>query len=176
MHIHTIYFLLLDIVWSVSTASDTETRPMTDGRNLVAAAIAGIIGTIGFGGLQMMMGSAPVIAGAFPALYTLGPSLAVGWVIHLFHGAVLGIVFAAIVSQTPLRQYLDNVLAMVGLGLVYGVVTTVALAWILLPIWLGAVGFPQAPPFPNVGMSSLIGHLVYGALLGGVYAVLQTRL
>ena len=160
----------------MSTASSAETRSIADSGNLVAAAIAGVIGTIGFGGLQMVMGSAQVIAGAFPALYTLGPSLAVGWVIHLFHGAVLGIVFAAIVSQTPLRQYLDNILAMVGLGLAYGVVTTVALAWILLPVWLGVVGFPQAPPFPNIAVSSLIGHLVYGALLGGVYAPLQTRL
>ena len=109
-------------------------------------------------------------------LYTLGPSLVVGWTIHLFHGAVLGIVFAALVSQTSLRQYLGSVLPMVGLGLAYGVVTTVALAWILLPLWLGAVGFSQAPPFPNVGMSSLVGHLVYGALLGGVYTTLQTRM
>ena len=160
----------------MSTASSGETRSIADGGNLDAAAIAGIVGTIGFGGLQMVMGSGQVIAGAFPALYTLGPSLVVGWAIHLFHGAVLGIIFAAIVSQTPLRQYLSNIPAVVGLGLAYGVVTTVALVWILLPIWLSAVGFPQAPPFPNVAVSSLIGHLVYGALLGGVYASIQTRL
>ena len=156
----------------MSTASGAQTDTTTGGVNWAAAAIAGIIGTIGFGALQMMMGSSQVIAGAFPALYTLGPSLVIGWAIHLFHGAVLGIIFAAIISQTPLRNYLDNALAMVVLGLAYGVITTVALAWILLPIWLSTVGFPQAPPLPNVGVSSLIGHLIYGGLLGGAYALL----
>lgn len=65
---------------------------------------------------------------------------------------------------------------MIGLGLTYGVVTTVALAWVLLPIWLRAAGFPQAPPLSNVGVSSLIEHLVYGVVLAGVYTGLRDRL
>jgi hypothetical protein len=121
-------------------------------------------------------GGAETIAGAFPALYTLGPSLAIGWAIHLFHGAVLGVVFAALVSRPPLGGYVDGIGATLGAGVVYGVVTTVALAWVLLPIWLRVVGFPQAPPLPNVGMSSLVGHLVYGVVLAGVYAGLSDRL
>lgn len=158
----------------MSTESTAGNRTVADTGNWALAAIAGIVGTVAFGGLQMLMGGTQVIAGAFPAMYTLGPSLVVGWVIHLFHGAMLGLVFIAIVSQTPLRRYLGSVPVLVGLGLAYGVVTTVVLAWTLLPVWLGAVGFPQAPPVPNVAMSSLVGHLVYGAVLGGVYAAFQS--
>lgn len=50
-----------------------------------------------------------------------------------------------------------------------------ALAWVLLaalllPVWLSAVGFPTAPPFPNVALPSLLWHLVYGVVLGAVFA------
>ncbi|PSP76037.1 histidine kinase [Halobacteriales archaeon QS_3_64_16] len=156
----------------MSTESTARTGATTSQENWVAAAIAGIVGTIALGGLQMALGSAETIAGAFPALYTLGPSLAIGWAVHLFHGAVLGVVFAALVSRPPLGGYVDGIGATLGAG----VVTTVALAWVLLPIWLRVVGFPQAPPLPNVGMSSLVGHLVYGVVLAGVYAGLSDRL
>lgn len=56
--------------------------------------------------------------------------------IHLLHGAVLGVVFAAAVSIGPLRQYADRISTGTVLGLVYGVLTTVVLAGVVLPIWL----------------------------------------
>ena len=36
-------------------------------------------------------------------------------------------------------------------------------------IWLSAVGFPMAPPLPNFNPMSLVGHVVYGVILGAVY-------
>lgn len=66
-----------------------------------AAAIAGIVATVAFGILRHATGSAGVIRAAFPAMYGLGLSLAVGRVVHLFHGAVLGLVYAVIVSVAP---------------------------------------------------------------------------
>jgi hypothetical protein len=176
VHGRSVYLRRSTLRWFVSTESTARTGATTSQGSWVAAAIAGIVGTFAFGGLQMAMGGAETIAGAFPALYTLGPSLAIGWAIHLFHGAVLGVVFAALVSRPPLGGYVDGIGATLGAGVVYGVVTTVALAWVLLPIWLRVVGFPQAPPLPNVGMSSLVGHLVYGVVLAGVYAGLSDRL
>ncbi|WP_254537192.1 histidine kinase [Halomarina litorea] len=160
----------------MSTETTTATTRETAENGLLVGGIAGLVGTIAFGALQMVMGMEGVIAGAIPALYTLGPSLTLGWVIHLFHGAVLGVSFAALVSATGLRRYADSTLAMLGLGAVYGVVTTIALAWLLMPVWLQAVGFPMAPPFPNVGMASLVGHLVYGVVLAAAYVVLRPRL
>ncbi len=43
-----------------------------------------------------------------------------------------------------------------------------------MPVWLSAVGSPANPPLPNVNVMSLVGHVVYGAVLGVVYAALRT--
>jgi hypothetical protein len=148
------------------TATGIETESIDWGR----AAVAGVVATVAFGALQHATGGSGAIRAAFPALYGLGPSLAVGWLVHLFHGAVLGVGYAAVVSAPPLRDRAAGLGGGVALGAAYGVVTTVALAWLLMPVWLGAVGFPQAPPVPNVGANSLVGHLVYGVVLGALYA------
>ena len=144
--------------------------------NWLWAAIAGVFGTVAFGALQHATGGAGAIKAAFPALYGLGPSLAIGWAIHLFHGAVLGVIYAAIVSVGPLQKYSSRIGGGIVLGVLYGIVTTVALAWLLMPLWLGTVGFPKAPPLPNVSTNSLVGHLVYGIGLGVLYPVLSQRL
>jgi hypothetical protein len=160
----------------MSTETTTASTRETGGNGLVAGAVAGVLGTVAFGGLQMAMGMEGVIAGAIPALYTLEPSLVVGWLVHLFHGAVLGVVFAVVLTRPPLRRYADRIGPVLGLGAAYGVVTTVALAWLLMPIWLQTVGFAMAPPFPNVGLASLLGHVVYGVVLAAAFVVLRPRL
>jgi hypothetical protein len=40
-----------------------------------------------------------------------------------------------------------------------------------MPAWLSAVGSPASPPLPNFAPPSLVWHLVYGGVLGGVYAI-----
>jgi hypothetical protein len=58
-------------------------------------------------------------------------------------------------------------------GIIWGVATTLVFAVIVMPIWLQAVGFPQAPPFPNIGPATLmstLGHIVYAVPLGLFYA------
>nr|WP_318247899.1 hypothetical protein [Saliphagus infecundisoli] len=42
-----------------------------------------------------------------------------------------------------------------------------------MPVWLSTVGFPMAPPVPNFDPTSLVGHAVYGLVLGIGYAVLE---
>lgn len=122
--------------------------------------------------LQMMM--TDVIAMAIPALY--GQSgIAAGWVVHLFHSVVFGILFAAVVSTTSLRRFAETWSTGAVLGLAYGVLVWVVAAAIVMPLWLGAVGFPQVPPLPNFNPQSLVGHLVYGLVLGVGYAIVQRR-
>jgi hypothetical protein len=110
--------------------------------------------------------NAAVLKGAIPGLYTLSGGVA-GWVIHLSHGAVLGVVFAAIVRSGIVGR---SPAAILGLGVLWGVVTWVALAALVMPLWLSAVGFPAAPPFPNFAIPSLLWHVVYGGVLGVTYA------
>lgn len=140
----------------------------------VAGGGAGLIGGVGMGILlQVMM--TPVITTAIPAMYGLN-GLAVGWVAHLFHSVVFGVVFAAAVVSIPsLADYADTVSTGTGLGIAYGAVLWIGAAALVMPIWLSAVGFPGAPPFPNFNPMSLVGHVVYGAILGILFPVIWNQ-
>jgi uncharacterized membrane protein YagU involved in acid resistance len=107
----------------------------------------------------------PVIEVAIPAMYGLQGGLA-GWVVHVSHGAVLGVAFAGVAGALG---YGDDTARSAGLGVAYGVVLWVVLAALVMPVWLSAVGFPGAPPLPNFNPTSLVGHAVYGLVLGIVY-------
>ena len=142
----------------VSTETDSWKRGVT----------GGLIGGLVFGAMMSVM-TPGVLRMAIPAMYGIeGPTGAVGWAIHMSHGAVIGLGFAAIAGLRP--DLGDSIGTSLGVGAGYGLLVWVALAVIAMPIWLGAVGFPGAPPLPNVGVESLVGHVVYGAVLGGVYS------
>jgi hypothetical protein len=149
-------------------ATETERNVQTDSPTIdwKAGLAGGIAGGIVMGALMLVMNRA-VIAVAIPSLYSLAPppTVPVGMAVHVFHGAVLGIVFAGIATALGI----DSARNAVGLGLAWGVVTWVALAALLMPVWLGAVGSPASPPFPNFAPPSLLWHAVYGLVLGSVY-------
>jgi len=54
-------------------------------------------------------------------------------------------------------------------------VTWLVLAALVMPLWLGAVGSPASPPFPNFAIPSLLWHAVYGVVLGGVFVAVHDR-
>lgn len=143
----------------------------------VAAIVAGLVGTLGFGLLFHAIGQTGLMAMVIPAMYGIqGPSLAIGWALHLFHGAVLGLVYAGVCSFGPLREHAGRLTGGIALGAGYGVVTTVVLAGIVLPVWLSTVGFPNPPALLSISTPGLVGHLVYGVLLGALYPAIGTRL
>ena len=154
----------------------TETEPTTGvGRateraSVKGGVVAGLAGTVVMGVLMWIMNDA-VIAVAIPALYGQAPppSPGVGWVAHLFHGAVFGAVFAGLLRLDALSDAADNLPKSAGLGVGYGVVVWVVAAALVMPLWLQAVGFPGAPPFPNFAIPSLLWHAVFGLVLGAVY-------
>lgn len=153
-------------------ASKTATR-LGVGRGTVlepwqAGTVGGVVGAIAFGVLMSVQTPA-VLEMGIPAMYGLEGGL-VGWFIHVAHGAVLGVVFAAVLVASG-RDLTTRGIAAAGLG--YGVVVWLALAVVVMPIWLSAVGFAMAPAFPNVGLPSLLGHAVYGIVLGVAYAYLE---
>jgi hypothetical protein len=134
-----------------------------------AGVVGGIIGAIAFGAMMAMQMPAMLEMG-IPAMYGLEGGLA-GWSIHIAHGAVLGVVFAAVLTATG--QARRGIARTTALGVVYGVVVWAVLAVVVMPIWLSTVGFPMAPPLPNVDVGSLVGHAVYGLALGIAYAFLE---
>ena len=149
----------------------TDTATSTDTGVQLGDWQAGVLGGIVGAAVMAILVSAmnpPTLAKAIPALYGLSGGIA-GWVVHLSHGAVLGVVFAAIAETADA----DSLGTTVGLGLGWGVVTWIGLAALVMPIWLGTVGFGGAPPFPNFAVPSLVWHVVYGVVLGAVYAVVR---
>ncbi|GAA0543285.1 histidine kinase [Halorubrum ejinorense] len=152
----------------MATETATATDVSTETGDWKAGVVGGLAGALVFG--AMMSALTPgVLEMAIPAMYGVGgPAGAVGWAIHMGHGAVLGVAFAGIVDLRP--ELSESIGASLGVGAGYGLLVWVALAVIAMPIWLGAVGFPGAPPLPNVGVESLVGHVVYGIVLGGAYA------
>ena len=149
--------------------SETETavRRETGTVDWTTAILAGLGAGVVMGlMIQFVMGIMPVIGALYGA-----EGLVTGWVAHLVHSVVFALVFAAVVSQPPLAKYADSVGPAAGLGLVYGVILWLVAAAIVMPIWMGAVGLPS-PGVPNVNPQSLVGHVVFGVLLGSLYAVL----
>ena len=154
----------------MATETATATNATTETGNWQAGVAGGLVGGLVFGAMMSMM-TPGVLQMGIPAMYGIeGPAGAIGWAIHMSHGAVIGLGFAAITGVKP--DLGDSIGTSVGVGAGYGLLVWVALAVIVMPIWLGAVGFPGAPPLPNIGIESLVGHVVYGVVLGGVYSVI----
>lgn len=160
-------------------STETQTGTATDSATGVAWWLGGVAGGLLGGlamGVLMQLQLRNALANAIPQLYGLGPdALAVGWAIHLVHSAILGLVFVAAVEFTALDDLLDDNLKNGVAGLVYGVLLWALLAAIVMPIWLGAVTSME-PPVPNLEgpvTERIVGHAVYGVVLGIAYSVLS---
>ena len=129
--------------------------------SLVAGAAMGIP-------MQFVMGIMPTVG----ALYGW-EGVAAGWVAHLFHSVVFGVVFAGVASVGPLKNIAARFPTSVGVGAQYGVVLWVFGGVVAMPLWLSAAGLPN-PGVPNLNLMSLVGHVVYGALLGGLFPVVYS--
>ena len=150
---------------STETATDVESDGFTALEPWQAGLVGGLVGGVIFGAMMSAM-MTPVMEGAIPSMYGLEGGLA-GWFFHMSHAAVLGVAFGALLELTPLGDLADSPPALVGSGLVYGIVLWAVLAVVVMPIWvMGLEAGIEA--VPNVAVESLLGHAVYGAVLGAV--------
>ncbi|MFC7130345.1 DUF6789 family protein [Haloferax chudinovii] len=152
-------------------ASETATTRLesTTTASWRAGVAAGSLAAVVMGAM-MVVQMRPVLEVAIPSMYGLTGGTA-GFTIHVAHGAILGVAFAGLASA--LHFDLDRSLRSLGAGVGYGVVLWAVLAVVAMPVWLGAVGSPANPPLPNVNVTSLVGHVVYGAVLGASYPMLD---
>ena len=125
---------------------------------------AGLAGGLIFGVMMGPMGMLPMIAKMAGS-----SSSVIGFGIHLINSAIIGVLFTAIVENR-----LRTVGGLVAAGLVYG------LAWwflgplTLMPLMMGmGLGVNWTGAAMGAAMPSLVGHLVYGGILGSVYAWLE---
>jgi hypothetical protein len=149
----------------MATKTSTQTATVADLAHWKAGVIGGLGGGLVFGILMSVM-MPDIIAGAIPGLYGFSGGLA-GWTIHMAHSAVLGVVFAAIATAAP--QYTATLGKSLAAGVGYGIVLWAILGAVVMPIWVGAV-LPMTPPVPTINPMSFVGHIVYGGVLGLLYA------
>ena len=138
----------------------------------IAGALAGLFGGVVFG-IMMQTMSAPTPQGghmpmmAMVAMVIKSDSIAIGWLYHLFNSAIIGALFGLVLGGR-----VHNTPSGIGWGGFWGFVWWILGALILMPIFLGMPAFAplQMAPMRMVAMGSLIGHLIYGAITGGVFA------
>jgi hypothetical protein len=142
---------------------------------LGASIVGGLVGGVVFGLMMHMMTAPTPDGGQMSVMAMVGqivgsPSVAVGWVYHLFNSAVIGGVFGWLLGGR-VHTYASGL----GWGAAYGFVWWILGGLILMPIFLGMPAFAplMMPPMQMVAMGSLVGHLIYGVILGATYVWLR---
>lgn len=128
--------------------------------NLKRAIVAGFVGTAMMTALMLaapLMGMPPMNIGEMLGSM-MGGVVALGWAAHFMIGVALAVVYAAVASgrlpgPAPVR------------GALFGLAPWLMAQLVVMPM-MGAGLFSGSA---MVAAGSLMGHLVYGAVLGAVY-------
>lgn len=131
---------------------------------VAAGVVGGLVGGVVFGMLMQGMGMMPMVA-----MLVGRESVGVGWLVHLAISAFAGAVFALLLGR--FARGLPRALL---LGVGYGIVWWVVGALVIMPAALGMTDMVL-----QVGADqwqSLMGHVIFGLLLGGTFALLAPRL
>jgi uncharacterized membrane protein YagU involved in acid resistance len=124
------------------------------------AILAGVIGTavmtvVGLYVAPLMgippMNPADMLAGA------MGGSMVLGWLGHFMIGIILAVIYALVSGALPGPPVVR--------GALYGLAPFLVAMIVVMPM----MGMPLFGGSAAMAMGSLIGHLVYGGIVGGVY-------
>jgi hypothetical protein len=143
--------------------------------NLTAGIVAGLIAGVVFGIMMTMLHAPTPNGGSMPMMVMVAQivgstSLAVGWLYHLFNSAVIGGLFGWIFGARIRR-----IGSGLGWGAGYGVAWWVLGGLILIPRFLGMPAFAplRVPMMRPVAFASLIGHVMFGVILGAAFIPLR---
>jgi hypothetical protein len=138
---------------------------------LTAGIVAGLIAGVVFGIMMTLMQAPTPGGGSMPMMAMVAQvvgssSLAVGWLYHLFNSAVIGGLFGWILGNK-----IDGYAGAAGWGAGYGFVWWVLGAQILMPLLLGMPAFAalRMEMMRPVAYASLMGHVMFGIILGTGY-------
>ena len=112
-----------------------------------------------------------------------GAAVGVGWMVHMILSVLFGMAFAALVTRGVVQELVDSFTDYVVVGLLFGAVLGLFAGGFLFPLAMEQAGVATLPlpflPVPGVAaelVSALlfaIGHLVYGLVLGAVFATIN---
>lgn len=131
-------------------------------------AIAGFFATVVMG-LVITATDLTVLRSAIAGLYGFEGSLLAGWVAHLVHGTLFGVVFAFVLADPGLYGVERWVWKTTLAGVVYALGLAVVATGFVMPVWLGLAGVGTVPEMPFVTTATVAWHVVYGLVLGAVY-------
>ena len=141
--------------------------------NLPRAILAGLVATAVMT-IMTMMAALMGVKMDIPAMLSgfMQMPIFVGWIAHFMIGTTLGVIYAVFfASRLPGSPWVR--------GAVYGLFPFLLAQVAVMPMMGMGLFTANAPNQMMLVMGSLIGHLVYGAVLGGVYgrapAALRTR-
>ncbi len=124
----------------------------------------GLAGGVVFGAMMATMGMLPMIANMVGS-----PSAWSGFFVHLMISATIGGTFAVLLDASGQRGG-------VGCGLAYGFTWWILGPLTLMPFFMGmGLGVNWNVAAMRQAMPSLVGHLIFGAILGVTYRWLQGR-
>lgn len=162
---------------------DLSAEQLTDS-SWINRSVAGIVGGLAGGvimGILLQLGTdlMPVFGRILG-----GESVVLGWIVHLFTSAVFGLLFAIFVSFPIVRELEWSVSTSALLAVIHASALSYVTIGVLLPAATIAFGIPDLALFSQLiegpGLEGLLpagvfslGHVVYGAVLGVVYAVLE---
>ncbi len=130
------------------------------------AIIAGLIGTLIMTAVGLwiapLMGM-PAMNPAEMLAGQMGGVLLLGWLAHLMIGTVLAIIYAVVAPWLAGPPVLR--------GALYGIAPFLLAQIVVIPM----MGMPLFSGSVVLAMGSLIGHLVYGAVVGAVYGPVPER-
>ena len=135
-------------------------------RNLKLGVSGGLAGGAVFGAMMAMMGMLPMIGKMVGH-----PSAVTGFLVHLGISAVIGASFAILFDRL-----VQSASGGLGYGLFYGAIWWLLGPLTLMPLMMGmGFGVNWNATAASQMLPSLVGHLIYGAILGVSYAWLQSR-
>lgn len=150
---------------TTSTSSSTllGTRgTATFWQRVLAGVVGGVAGGLVFGMLMAVMGMLPMIA-----MMVGSDVAAVGFGIHMMISIVIGLGLTVLFGNLLLTGYLRGLIV----GMVYGAIWWVLGPLVIMPTMMGMPLFT----IDSTALFSLMGHLIYGGILGVVAVAVLAR-
>lgn len=151
----------------MATETDASTTDEFDLYPWLTGIVAGLVGAV-VTGVVIQFGFDPtVLSEGIPAGFGVS-GLAVGWVVFLVIGAVLGLVYTALALVDRVGAYAALPKTGTYLGLLYGLVIWV-LAVIVVPLWVGA-GTGEIGGYA-INLQGVLSFALLGIIIGLVYGL-----